>query len=41
MSFDKLVVKDAVEVIRAINGSNAMTVAYFNTLTKSCADKLQ
>jgi glyoxylase-like metal-dependent hydrolase (beta-lactamase superfamily II) len=28
------------EVSRGINGSNAMTEAYFNALTKSCADKI-
>jgi glyoxylase-like metal-dependent hydrolase (beta-lactamase superfamily II) len=28
------------EVTRGINGSNAMTEAYFNALTKSCADKI-
>ena len=28
------------EVIQGINGSNAITEAYFNALTKSCADKI-
>ena len=28
------------EVTQGINGSNAMTEAYFNALTKSCADKI-
>jgi len=28
------------EVTRGINGSNAMTEAYFNALTKSCANKI-
>ena len=28
------------EVTQGINGSNAMTEAYFNALTKSCADKM-
>jgi glyoxylase-like metal-dependent hydrolase (beta-lactamase superfamily II) len=28
------------EATRGVNGSNAMTEAYFNALTKSCADKI-
>ena len=28
------------EVTQGINGSNAMTEAYFNALTKSCVDKI-
>jgi hypothetical protein len=28
------------EVTQGINGSSAMTEAYFNALTKSCADKI-
>lgn len=28
------------EVIQGINGTNAITEAYFNALTKSCSDRI-